>query len=166
MPHIADAVVIPIAVFSPRMSRMVRMSHSVLICEIREIRGQKLFHALPWIIEDKSRSVFQAIVTLGCGRSPRWDLQITRRFRTHGCCPARSGFHAVVCPGFVPFLCRDLVTQKLFKCIQPLFAAPQNCAICRSPRPALHAGKDTDVFFEDLIRQPTRKVPPQVCGQF
>ncbi len=30
---------------------MARMSQSVLICEIREIRGQNLFHALPCILE-------------------------------------------------------------------------------------------------------------------
>ena len=26
------------------------MSRSVFICEIREIRGQNLFHALPWVV--------------------------------------------------------------------------------------------------------------------
>ena len=52
---------------------MVRMSESVLICEIREIRGQELFHALPWIIEDQRRLVFPAFVALGYGRSPRQD---------------------------------------------------------------------------------------------
>ena len=60
---------------------MVRMSRSVLICEIREIRGQKLFSALPGIIEDQRRLVFRAFVTLGCGRSPRQEtptLQLSR----------------------------------------------------------------------------------------
>ena len=50
---------------------VVRVSLSVLICEIREIRGQKLFHALPWIIEDHRRFVVHALVTLGCVRIPR-----------------------------------------------------------------------------------------------
>ena len=53
---------------------MARMRHSVLICEIREIRGQKIYHALPWIIEDQHRFMLHAFVTLGCGRSPRQDL--------------------------------------------------------------------------------------------
>ncbi len=47
------------------------MRHSVLICEIRDIRVQKLFHALPWMIEDQRRFVFHAFVTLGCERRPR-----------------------------------------------------------------------------------------------
>ena len=50
---------------------MSRMSRSVLICEIREIRGQKLFSALPGIIEEQRRFAFRASVTLGRGRSPR-----------------------------------------------------------------------------------------------
>ena len=52
---------------------MVRMSHSVLICEIREIRSQKLFPALPGIIEDQRRFVFRAFGTLGGGRRPRQE---------------------------------------------------------------------------------------------
>ena len=36
------------------------------ICEIREIRGQKLFPALPGILEDPHPFVFRASVTLSC----------------------------------------------------------------------------------------------------
>ena len=44
---------------------MVRMSHSVLICEIREIRSQKLFPAIPGIIEDQRRFVnFDSVIDL------------------------------------------------------------------------------------------------------
>ena len=50
---------------------MVQMSRSVFICEIREICGQKLFPALPGIIEDQRRFVFRAFGALGCGRTPR-----------------------------------------------------------------------------------------------
>ena len=50
-----------------RMPRMARMSLRVLICEIREIRGQKLFPALPGIIEDQRRFGCRAFGTLGCG---------------------------------------------------------------------------------------------------
>ena len=51
------------------------MRPSVLICEIREIRGQKLFLALPWIIEVPCRLVLHAFVTSGCGKSPRHGFQ-------------------------------------------------------------------------------------------
>ncbi len=51
------------------------MSPCVLICEIREIRGQKLFLALPWIIEVPCRLVLHAFVTSGCGKSPRHGFQ-------------------------------------------------------------------------------------------
>jgi hypothetical protein len=47
VPRIADAVVVPIAVFLLRMSRIARMSHRVFICDIRDIRGQKLFQLAP-----------------------------------------------------------------------------------------------------------------------
>ena len=56
---------------------------SVLICEIREIRGQKLFHARPWVIEDQRRLVFHALVTLGCGRSPRQEQLVQGEFRSN-----------------------------------------------------------------------------------
>jgi hypothetical protein len=49
----------------------------VLICEIREICGQKLFPAPPGILEDPLRFVFRAFVSFGCGRRPRhaqWRL--------------------------------------------------------------------------------------------
>ena len=42
------------------------MNHNVLICEIREIRGQKLFPAPPGILEDPHPFVFRASVTLSC----------------------------------------------------------------------------------------------------
>ena len=79
----------------------------------------------------------------------------------------RDGYFTIcLCLSVKPVLLTssDLVAQKLFKCIQPLFASPQNRAILRSPCPALHARKDADIFFEDLIRQPARKASPQERG--
>ena len=62
-PRTAEAVIIPIVVFLPQMGWM---KHSVLIFEIREIRGQELLQALPWMIEDQRRFVLGAV---GCGRT-------------------------------------------------------------------------------------------------
>ena len=39
---------------------MSRMSDRVLICEIREIRGQELFHSIPKIYDDWRPLVFPA----------------------------------------------------------------------------------------------------------
>ena len=62
---------------------MVRMSHSVFICEIRDLRGLKPFAALPWVAGEARAGCLayfvdaqlRSILQVQCSSNQTWPTQ-------------------------------------------------------------------------------------------